>query len=217
MKTFCLLLLICSIIDIGIAKPSKHFLIETNDPADMNGSGDAKMGHNRMMINNTIPDVPAGEDSCPGSQSRAASGVNVFCLNQAGKISCSSNRDCPSTFTVDHTCVGPPANITRNEYVFLCESNECQEYDEECHINEKSGPQCPLVAHVNTKPLVSSTAVGEQTLSSQKLAQRSGCPSTRPCRYRSGNTVRCGRLIGLGSLGRVAACPRKCEGCRRRG
>merc|ERR1712179_299723 len=188
------------------------------------------------MINNTIPDVPAGEDSCPGSQSRAASGVNVFCLNQAGKISCSSNRDCPSTFTVDHTCVGPPANITRNEYVFLCESNECQEYDEECHINEKSGPQCPLVAHVNTKPLVSSTAVGEQTLSSQKLAQRSGCPSTRstavgeqtlgsqklaqrsgcpstrPCRYRSGNTVRCGRLIGLGSLGRVAACPRKCEG-----
>jgi len=30
MKTFGLLILICSIIDIGIAKPSKHFLVDTN-------------------------------------------------------------------------------------------------------------------------------------------------------------------------------------------
>merc|ERR1712025_165840 len=175
------------------------------------------MGLNRMMINNTISDVPAGEESCPGSESRAASGVNVFCLNQAGKISCSSDRDCPSTFTVNHTRPGAPANFTRNEYVFLCESSECQEYDEECHIDGGSGVQCPIVTNVNRKPLVSSTTVGGQTLSSQQLALRSGCPNTRPCRYTSGNTVRCGRLIGLGSLGRVAACPRRCEDCRRRG
>ena len=88
----------------------------------------------------------------------------IYCLSQAGKISCSSHRDCPSTFTVNHTHVGPPANFTKNEYVFLCESSECQEYDAECHINEKSGPQCPINHHVNTNPLVSSTAVGGQTL-----------------------------------------------------
>merc|ERR1712179_748845 len=45
MKTFSLLLLlICSIIDISIAKPSKHFLIETNDEADVGGSGDGEHG-----------------------------------------------------------------------------------------------------------------------------------------------------------------------------
>lgn len=44
MKTLCLLLLICSIIDIGIAKPSKHFLIETGDKADVGGSGDGEHG-----------------------------------------------------------------------------------------------------------------------------------------------------------------------------
>jgi len=38
MKTFCLLL-ICFIIDISIAKSSKHFLIESNDEADIDESG----------------------------------------------------------------------------------------------------------------------------------------------------------------------------------
>jgi len=34
MKTFSLLILICSILDIGISKLNKHFLVETNDIAD---------------------------------------------------------------------------------------------------------------------------------------------------------------------------------------
>jgi len=34
MKTFGLLILICSILDIGISNPNKHFLVETSDIAD---------------------------------------------------------------------------------------------------------------------------------------------------------------------------------------
>jgi len=39
MKTFCLLLLLCPFFDIGIAKPGKHFLIETDDG---DGPGEGK-------------------------------------------------------------------------------------------------------------------------------------------------------------------------------
>merc|ERR1712025_466003 len=39
MKTFCLLILICSILDIGISKPNKHFLVETDDTADVDEAG----------------------------------------------------------------------------------------------------------------------------------------------------------------------------------
>merc|ERR1712037_259670 len=172
-----------------------------------------------------------GEDSCPGSQARAASGVDVFCLNDAGRLSCSGNRDCPDPVKQTFPATLFEGKIVPRGYTtfrFFCdlESRECHEDSSEwtcqcaedgencllrqCDPEDKDDGDCvicfmPFV--LGSKPLTRATATGGQTLRSQALSQRSGCGNTRPCRYRSWPF--CGRLVGLGSGGRVLACPRE--------
>jgi len=152
-----------------------------------------------------------GEESCSGNGSAARS-AGVYCLNDEGMVTCRSRSDCPPDVK-DYSVAGCEGCESGIAYSYKCDDDGT--YGPAGTCAETKRPFCVpggwedpvVVCAFDVKPLTtSSSTVGQSFRSvSQRLANRSGCKPTKPCRYRGGQ---CGRLVGIGRGG-SAACPKK--------